>query len=75
MFSALIALLFILFDFDTRASAAKHTIIVGTFSTEFLYTIEYDDATEALTLVSRSATSAASSWIALNVNITLGPTL
>ncbi|KAI1154709.1 carboxy-cis,cis-muconate cyclase [Nemania diffusa] len=66
MFSALIALLFILFDFDTRASAAKHTIIVGTFSTEFLYTIEYDDATEALTLVSRSATSAASSWIALN---------
>ncbi|KAI2642928.1 carboxy-cis,cis-muconate cyclase [Xylaria nigripes] len=60
------AILLILAAFDTRASATKHRIVVGTFETEFLYTVEYDDGLRALALAARSAVSAGSSWITLN---------
>ncbi|KAI0593517.1 Lactonase, 7-bladed beta-propeller-domain-containing protein [Biscogniauxia sp. FL1348] len=50
--------------------AAKHNLIVGTFSTNFLYTIEYDDETEALSLVAKTEVPAASSWITLNKDAT-----
>ncbi|KAI1496914.1 Lactonase, 7-bladed beta-propeller-domain-containing protein [Biscogniauxia marginata] len=46
--------------------AARHSLIVGTFSTNFLYTVGYDDETGDLDLVAKNAVPAASSWIALN---------
>ncbi|KAI1429411.1 carboxy-cis,cis-muconate cyclase [Xylaria sp. FL1777] len=54
---------------DRNASVITYGIIVGTLGTEFLYTVEYDDAEKTLTLVSQSALSTASSWISLNVNL------
>ncbi|KAI0405469.1 carboxy-cis,cis-muconate cyclase [Xylaria palmicola] len=60
------ALFVALLGLSIGASAARHRMIVGTFSTESLYTVEYDDATEELALVAQSAVSAASSWITLN---------
>ncbi|KAI0383369.1 Lactonase, 7-bladed beta-propeller-domain-containing protein [Hypomontagnella monticulosa] len=48
------------------AEAAKHQLIVGTFTTHFLYTVEYDDVAETLELVKKTPTDAASSWIALS---------
>lgn len=71
MIGALIALFFVYFGLDNGTSAATHNLVVGTFSTEFLYTVEYNDETESLTLVAQSAVAAASSWITLNVNIAL----
>ncbi|KAI1101572.1 hypothetical protein F4804DRAFT_335132 [Jackrogersella minutella] len=52
--------------FACLASAAKHQLIIGTFSTNFLYTVEYDDATHALDLIHKTPTDAASSWISLS---------
>ncbi|KAH8163206.1 hypothetical protein CIB48_g5045 [Xylaria polymorpha] len=66
MIGALIALFFVYFGLDNGTSAATHNLVVGTFSTEFLYTVEYNDETESLTLVAQSAVAAASSWITLN---------
>lgn len=51
------------------AEAAKHHLIVGTFSTNFLYTVEYDDAAETLKLVKNTTTNAGSAWIALSVSL------
>ncbi|KAI0180612.1 carboxy-cis,cis-muconate cyclase [Hypoxylon sp. FL1284] len=48
------------------AEAAKHQLIVGTFSTKFLYTVEYDDTAETLELVKTTPTDAASSWISFS---------
>ncbi|KAI5925010.1 Lactonase, 7-bladed beta-propeller-domain-containing protein [Camillea tinctor] len=52
------------------AEATKHRLIVGTFSTNFLYTVEYDDDYEALSLVAKTQVPAASSWISLNEDST-----
>ncbi|KAI0106600.1 Lactonase, 7-bladed beta-propeller-domain-containing protein [Hypoxylon sp. NC0597] len=52
--------------FTTLVGAAKHQLIVGTFSTNFLYTVEYDDAAQTLELVHKTPTNAASSWISLS---------
>jgi len=49
-------------------TAAKHKLVVGTFSTEYLYTLEYDDGTKSLSKVAQSSVKAASSWLALNVS-------
>ncbi|KAI1754275.1 carboxy-cis,cis-muconate cyclase [Xylaria castorea] len=66
MFRALALLFRTLFWSDIDVFVAKHHLIVGTFSTEFLYTLEYNDETGCLTLVAQSAVAAASSWITLN---------
>ncbi|KAI8953997.1 carboxy-cis,cis-muconate cyclase [Xylaria longipes] len=66
MLRALIMLFLGRFRFDIGDSSATHRLIVGTFSTEFLYTVEYNDQTECLALVGQSAVAAASSWITLN---------
>ncbi|KAI1828256.1 carboxy-cis,cis-muconate cyclase [Xylaria intraflava] len=66
MFGVLRALILFLSALDPSVSAAKHKIVVGTFSTEFLYTLEYDDRIRSLALAARSPVSAASSWITLN---------
>ncbi|XXH04502.1 hypothetical protein Hte_010918 [Hypoxylon texense] len=52
--------------FMALAEAAKHQLIIGTFSTNFLYTAEYDDTTQSLELVKKTPTNAASSWISLS---------
>jgi carboxy-cis,cis-muconate cyclase len=46
-----------------------HQLIVGTFGTEKLYTLEFDDSTLTLGLIGNLTTSAVSSWIALSVSI------
>lgn len=45
-----------------------HQLIVGTFSTENLYTVEFDDEALTLNLIANTSTDAASSWIALSVS-------
>ncbi|KAI1075370.1 Lactonase, 7-bladed beta-propeller-domain-containing protein [Whalleya microplaca] len=53
-------------SFVALAMTAKHEMIVGTFpgnGSEFLYTLEYDDAAQSLELVSKTPTSAVSGWI------------
>ena len=49
--------------------ADLHQLIVGTFGTERLYTLEFDDAALTLDLIGNYSASAASSWIALSVSI------
>lgn len=46
-----------------------HQLIIGTFGTEKLYTLEFDDSALTLELIGNLNTSAASSWIALSVSI------
>ncbi|KAI5853652.1 Lactonase, 7-bladed beta-propeller-domain-containing protein [Durotheca rogersii] len=48
------------------ASAAKHQLFVGSFSTKFLYTLEYDDSLQTLGLAETIPVNSASSWIALS---------
>jgi len=45
-----------------------HQLIVGTFGTENLYTLEFDDSALTLELIGNLTTNAASSWIALSVS-------
>lgn len=47
--------------------ADLHQLIVGTFGTDFLYTLEFNDSALTLNLVSNTSTNAASSWLALSV--------
>ena len=51
----------------TAVKADLHQLIVGTFGTDFLYTLEFDDAALTLELIGNTSTNAASSWIALSV--------
>lgn len=50
-----------------RANAAIHELIVGTFSTLFLYTVEFDDEAMTLSLVANTSVPYAGNWIAFNV--------
>lgn len=47
--------------------ADLHQIFVGTYSTDFIYTIEFDDETKSLSLLENSTAVAGSSWITLSV--------
>ncbi|KAI3336324.1 carboxy-cis,cis-muconate cyclase [Xylariaceae sp. AK1471] len=66
MFRMTGALFLLLSSFAITVPAAKHKLVVGTFSTEFLYTLEYDDVEGSLAQVARSVVPAASSWLTLN---------
>lgn len=46
--------------------AAKHQIIIGTFSTSFLYTVEFDDETNTLSLLKNSTAATAHQWLSLS---------
>jgi len=46
-----------------------HQLIVGTFVTEKLYTLEFDDSALTLELIGNLTTNAASSWITLSVSV------
>ena len=48
--------------------ADLHHLIVGTFGTEYLYTLEFDDSALTLELIGNYSANAASSWIALSVS-------
>ncbi|KAI1499247.1 hypothetical protein F5X99DRAFT_291229 [Biscogniauxia marginata] len=50
----------------TLAHAATHELIVGTFGTNVLYTLEFDDEALTLDLAANTSVPAASSWIALS---------
>jgi hypothetical protein len=61
------------FAFLSLVSAVNgdiHQLIVGTFGTEKLYTLEFDDSALTLELIGNLTTNAASSWIALSVSVT-----
>jgi carboxy-cis,cis-muconate cyclase len=45
-----------------------HQLIVGTFGTAKLYTLEFDDTALTLELIGNFTANAASSWIALSVS-------
>ncbi|KAF2471767.1 carboxy-cis,cis-muconate cyclase [Lindgomyces ingoldianus] len=47
-------------------SATTHQLIVGSFGTNFLYTLEFDDEALTLDLIYTTNTSISSSWIALS---------
>lgn len=53
-----------------RADAAIHELIVGTFSTKFLYTVEFDDEALTLSLLANISVPYAGNWIAFNVGFT-----
>jgi carboxy-cis,cis-muconate cyclase len=46
-----------------------HQLIVGTFGTNHIYTLEFDDSALTLKLIGNYSAPAASSWIALSVSI------
>ncbi|RDW94631.1 hypothetical protein BP5796_00394 [Coleophoma crateriformis] len=50
----------------TAVMGEVHQLIVGTFGTEYLYTLQFDDQALTLDLVGNMSTNAASSWIALS---------
>lgn len=50
------------------ANAATHELIVGTFGTPFLYTIEFNDETLTLQQTANTSVPIASSWLSLNVS-------
>ncbi|KAI0018827.1 carboxy-cis,cis-muconate cyclase [Xylariomycetidae sp. FL0641] len=52
--------------FAGLAGAAMHELIVGTFGTNSLYTLEFDDELLTLELVKNTSTSTSNSWITFN---------
>lgn len=48
--------------------ASIHELIIGSYSTAFLYTVEFDDEALTLTLVANTSVPYASNWIAFNVS-------
>lgn len=46
-----------------------HHLLVGTFGTEALYTVEFDDTALTLNLLKNTTTESASSWLALSVSL------
>lgn len=48
--------------------ALNHQLIVGTFGTPYLYTLDFEDATRTLTLASNTSVNVSSSWISLSVS-------
>ena len=50
------------------ANAATHELLVGTFGTKSLYTVEFDDEALTLDLVANTSVPAAGSWLALSVS-------
>lgn len=51
-------------------NATIHELIVGTFSTKFLYTVEFDDEALTLSLSANMSVPYAGNWIAFNVGFT-----
>lgn len=51
------------------AKGEIHELIVGTFKSEFLYTLEFDSQALTLSLAQNLSTNASSSWINLSVDI------
>lgn len=58
----------VLLGFFTTVRGELHQLIVGTFGTEKLYTLEFDDVALTMNLIGNYTASAASSWIALSVS-------
>lgn len=53
----------------STVNADLHHLIVGTFGTENLYTLEFDDSALTLNLIGNLSVPDASSWLALSVRI------
>lgn len=49
-------------------NAATHELIVGTFGTSFLYTVEFDDEALTLDLVANTSVPNPNSWLNFNVS-------
>lgn len=62
--------LFPIFSLVIGANAAIHELILGTFSTKFLYTVEFDDEALTLSLLANMFVPYAGNWIAFNVGST-----
>lgn len=57
-----------LLSLAAAANAATHELIVGTFGTKALYTLEFDDEALTLDLVRNTSVPVAGSWVALSVS-------
>lgn len=53
----------------SAAHAAVHELIVGTFSTKSLYTVEFDDEASSLRLIANTSVPYAGNWIAFSVSV------
>ncbi|KAI1324541.1 hypothetical protein F5Y16DRAFT_423849 [Xylariaceae sp. FL0255] len=60
--------LLILIAFVTGANSALHELLVGTFSTKFIYTVEFDDEASTLRLVGNQSVPYAANWLAFSHN-------
>lgn len=54
--------------FAPAVQAATHQIIIGTFSTEFLYTVEFDDEANSLSLLKNTTAANAHQWLSLSAD-------
>lgn len=63
MYTSFIAILALILE----VHATVHELIVGTFSTKFLYTVEFDDEALTLSLLANISLPYAGNWIAFNV--------
>lgn len=63
MYTSLIVILALIL----QVHATVHELIVGTFSTKFLYTVEFDDEALTLNLLANISVPYAGNWIAFNV--------
>ncbi len=61
MFGAVGILILALLGLDVNAAGKKHKMIIGILDTEFLYTVEYDDAKKELNTSLAERRGAASS--------------
>lgn len=70
MFPTLLQSVLLASGFVSTTNALNHQLIVGTFGTPFLYTLEFEDAARTLTLAANTSVNVSSSWISLSVSIT-----
>lgn len=59
---------FIFLNLLSLATADVHRLFVGTFGNAVLYTLEFDDSAETLTLVKNNTASQSHSWISFDYN-------
>lgn len=52
--------------------AELHQLFAGTYSSDFIYTIEFDDEAKSLSLLKNNSAKAGSSWITLSVSYNSG---
>ncbi|KAL2874937.1 hypothetical protein SGCOL_009916 [Colletotrichum sp. CLE4] len=66
MFPSFLQSVLLASGFVSATHALNHQLIVGTFGTPYLYTLEFEDAARTLTLAANTSVNVSSSWISLS---------